>query len=785
MLVHTCYGKLFQSMGKLVRRINRAIEILFYGLFFLVPLAMHPKTNELFEFNKMWVVFYFSLLIFFLWTTKMILLKRIEIRRTPFDIPLLLFLLSQIISTIFSIDHHTSFWGYYTRFNGGLLSTISYIFLYYAFASNFLKRDKDDENNISYKMLFASFLSGIAVALWGLPSHFGKDPTCLVFRGTFDVSCWTDAFQPKIRMFSTLGQPNWLAAFLAILLFVSTSYAIIAAKSLNAATSIKKLSEKIFTKDFLLLSFYVLTSMLFYADICWTLSQSGFIGFWGGNILFTIIFTILVLRKNNFSIPKSLRQKSLQTLLLINVLFLVVTFFAGNPIPRFQKYTFSSLRTNASAPVAKPTSPTASTPTPAAPAGPALETNITGSNEIRLIVWQGAIEIFKKNPLFGSGVETYAFAYYKNRPIAHNLVSEWDFLYNKAHNEFLNYLATTGLFGFGTYMLFIAYFLFYSAKNVYKNFKSGTIGSPLPLALTGAFISIMISNFFGFSVVIVNLLFFLIPLFWYAIDKSATQKVKYFTLPRNESEDSYSSTLSTGQLMSITASGIFVLYCLIFLINYWYADKAYALGYNYNHVDEYVAANQYLEQAVKMRGGEDLYKNELSTNLATLTMLLAQQGQGTQAAQLGQRAKQLSDEVVAKNPNNVVYFKARTRVLFSLAQLQPSLLPDALEAINKAQALAPTDAKILYNKALLLDQQGKREEAIAVLDETIRIKSNYRDAYYAQALFLSQMADDIKATDPTKSEEYKQKAIKVLNYSLSHVVSPDTQSSDLLKSLNP
>ena len=50
--------------------------------------------------------------------------------------------------------------------------------------------------------------------------------------------------------------------------------------------------------------------------------------------------------------------------------------------------------------------------------------------------------------------------------MGHNLTSEWDFLYNKAHNEYLNYLATTGLFGLGSYLLFIGVFLVWFVSRV-------------------------------------------------------------------------------------------------------------------------------------------------------------------------------------------------------------------------------------------------------------------------------------------------------------------------------
>src|SRR3989304_9354529 len=179
-----------------ISRINSAIKYSFYLLFSITPLAMWPDTYELFEFNKMWVVFGFAIFIFFLWGAKSVVAGKIEIRRTPLDIPIALFLVSQIISTILSIDPPVSLWGYYSRFNGGRLSIIAYIFLYYAFASNLTKNANervrefrenirdfcekgDSETSISYKILLISLASGLVVTLWGLPSHFGYDLTCL------------------------------------------------------------------------------------------------------------------------------------------------------------------------------------------------------------------------------------------------------------------------------------------------------------------------------------------------------------------------------------------------------------------------------------------------------------------------------------------------------------------------------------------------------------------------------------------------------------------------------
>ena len=264
-------------------RINSAIKYSFYLLFFITPLAMWPDTYELFEFNKMWIVFGLAVFIFFLWAAKSILWGKIEIRRTPLDIPIALFLVSQIISTILSIDPHVSLWGYYSRFNGGLLSLIAYIFLYYAFASNLTRQQADkigneNEKPISYKLLVISLLSGLAVTLWGIPSHFGYDLTCLVFRGELNTACWTEAFQPTVRMFSTLGQPNWLGTYLAALIPISLGF------------GLYKLNEG---RNRLFAISYLLLAILFYIALLWTRSQSSFAGLGIGLLVF---FGILLVK---------------------------------------------------------------------------------------------------------------------------------------------------------------------------------------------------------------------------------------------------------------------------------------------------------------------------------------------------------------------------------------------------------------------------------------------------------------------------------------------------------
>src|SRR3990170_3221288 len=116
--------------------LEKGVGVAFNILFFFTPLILFPKTSELFEFNKIVFIYLTTTLIVALWLAKMVLAKKIIFRRTILDLPLLIFLISQFLSFLTSIDRHTSLLGYYGRFNGGFLSTLSYSLLYWALVSN-------------------------------------------------------------------------------------------------------------------------------------------------------------------------------------------------------------------------------------------------------------------------------------------------------------------------------------------------------------------------------------------------------------------------------------------------------------------------------------------------------------------------------------------------------------------------------------------------------------------------------------------------------------------------
>lgn len=716
----------------------------------------------------MWIVFGLTLVIGASWISKMCIEKHIKIRRSALDIPILLFLGSQLLSTLFSIDPHTSLWGYYSRFNGGFLSLLSYAFLYFAFITVIEKKDV-------MKYIYSGIGAAVFVALWGLPSHFGYDPTCLMFRGTFDVSCWTFAFQPMVRIFSTLGQPDWLAAYLILMIPFTVSLGLIFWKAKN---------------KFLAFTF-LLFSALFFVDLLYTKARSGFVGFLVSMGVFFLLYAALSWRSfAKHSLLKAAKTHSFFLLTLF--VFAVFTFLIGSPLSQLDKFSLSGVQSLLSAQKTVEKALTAQekgAATTTAAGIPVQEFGGTDSGKIRLFVWKGALDIFLHNPLLGTGVETFGYAYYQFRPAGHNLTSEWDYLYNKAHNEYLNYLATTGIVGFGTYMFLILASLWLMAKSLWetrkldfnedKNIdlfsKPYTIRYMLLAALSG-YVSILVTNFFGFSVVVMNIYLLFVPAFaLFLTDQIDDEKALF--IPSRVSEAGRRMVPGEMAWIGIGITWIVAGYFCIVLLRFWLADVSYALGQNLDHAGQYQSGYSYLQDAVSTRPSEPVFQDELAINDAVLAGALFQQKDTTNGARLRDQAIAVSDAITTSHPNVVTFWKSRVRIFYTLAQTDPQYLTQALTAIEKAAALAPTDAKVWYNLGLLYDQTGNVNNAITTIEQTIKLKPDYRDAYYALALFYRQKAVGMDPNSTVvKDPEMEKKAVATM-----HIILQNFGPNDDLK----
>lgn len=685
---------------------------LFYVLFFFAPLLVVPFTSELFEFNKSIFVYIISCLILIAWVLESIQNRKIIFRRTILDKFLILFLATQLISTLISIDRFTSVFGYYSRFNGGLISSLSYALLYWAYVSHLDRRQ-------SLKIVRLAIASGVLVSGYALAQHFG-----------IDKNLWVQDVQN--RVFATLGQPNWLAAFIGTVLplvwFLS-----IKAKFQN--------NQKAFWLQ-------ISVSSIFFLALLFTKSRSGIIGL----VISSFVFWFL----GRMHAPKEKKGLLVKTALINNFIYILLIGFVGTPwTPKLGDLAGFSHPLQISEENSTLN----------------IESGGTESGEIRKIVWRGAINIWREYPIFGSGVETFAYSYFRFKPIEHNLVSEWDFLYNKAHNEYLNFLATTGIVGLGSYLLltiFAAIQIFRPYKigiDINRNSSLKSTGSKnfdlsaddfiFKCALLSGFLVILVTNFFGFATVNISLLYIIFPAIAVSLDKQDKLSVK-LSLPVFK------------YLLGAVILGLFIL--VVFFIRFWIADIFYNSGRNFNRQQNFSQARISLEKAIGYFSYAPVYYEERAKTYSGLALNAYLAADAKKAEAYAEESLKTIARAISLSPNNVNFRKSKAGLLLQLAQLDSDLYLLAAETLETSLVLAPNDPKIYYNLGLIYGKLGDSNKAVEIFQKTIDLKTNYRDARLALGLIYIRLGE-------------KQNAAEQFKFILKNINSKDSDAQNQLNEL--
>lgn len=621
--------------------IDRLIWLVFLTLAIATPIIFTNLNTELYEVPKMSLVYFASSLLLTLTAAKFIVQKKITLPKTPILTLLLAFIAAQITSTIISLDKFTSIYGYPTRLNGGLISQFSYLVIFTSALIN-LNSQK------VIRLIITAIVTAFTVSIIGILSHFNLDLTCLVITGDVSSSCWQAEFNPTLRIFSTLGQPNWLATYLVLVIPFSLSILFLS----------KRKTQKVILS---LISFSLILALIF------TGSRSGFAG---------LIFALLIFISLN---AKSLMQKNRKVFLSSIFLFLMLLIIFGSPLLIRLGDSLTRQKT--------------------VPGG-------TETGQIRLIVWQGAIEAFKKSPILGNGPESFAYSYAMNRPLAHNQTTEWNFFYNKAHNELLNYLANIGILGTSTYLLF----LLASLISIFKVSRSkDKINSSFAKAAFAAIIGYHVAIFFGFSTVVSQLMMFLLITFILILGN-----IKFFEkeLPLNK----------IGQKIVLVVSLLIGLWIISFSARIYLADVFFNRSKNlegnnsiravFNAIDTYPSKNPF-------------YLSDFAQSSATF----ATNFEDDKAKKLfSESAQTFAEKSFQSAPNNFIIVRRLINAYILLSSIDNKYQDQLSLLQQKLIKLSPTDPQTYLTSAKIELALGNQQKAREYLDLALKLKPDYAEA---------------------------------------------------------
>ncbi|MEA3464292.1 MAG: O-antigen ligase family protein [Patescibacteria group bacterium] len=445
------------SRKNIIKICDYIIEISLLIIIFFTPIyfAFVQENYNIFELNKL-ALFRILLMVMLLAFVGKMFIKRKRSRlsreagspsffvwfRTPAaKLFLLLFLvgLSYFISTLLSIHPQLSLWGSYAR-QQGFYSLIHYL-LFFVLLILSLK-DWRQVKRIIITIISASAL----VCLYGLLQYFALDPLE-----------WKEKALYTGRIFSSLGQPNFLGQYLIMVLPVSVFGLVFIAK---------KLISRFLT---LILILMQLACLLF------TYSRAA----WLGLLASLGIFALLYLFIRGY---KKLAW-SLVGAVLVGTVF-IISLCPQSTIKDF-KFSESNLLMNRIVSI--------------------IDLD-GGSNKIRLNYWQASINEFRgaslKRKLFGYGPETSSsifVKYYRPDWGVHEKINSFP---DRAHNVIFDILLQFGLIGLFIILLFYYFIIYRAIKYLIKYQQKNKAKYWLAVALLSTLAGYFINNLFSFSLTV-------------------------------------------------------------------------------------------------------------------------------------------------------------------------------------------------------------------------------------------------------------------------------------------
>ena len=656
-------------MGKIFEKI---IKISLYLLIFLLPLFFLPFSFEAYEFNKIYLIFFLVSVAFLVWLAKMILVeKEIRFKKSPLDIPVLLFLFFAILSAIFSVDKNSSLLGFYGRFSNGLILLLSLGALYFLIINNVsmektARQKLETETGDSLGTVPGQSLS---ISAEGILKAFLWSIFFVILISYFSVlGVWQKIGISKFQYLGILGQRTFnpvSGSLEGLAIFLSIVTVLLVGRSLGWREG--KLS--------------IIINYLLLLGVLGLLVIVDFFSAWLILAISLILFLIFALATRIF------RENVNRLLLPIFLIIFSLVFLFINPTRTFL----------------------AQLP----------QEQILGQG----ISWRVAFSAMKENwksIFLGSGIGNFNYDFAKFKPIEFNKSLWWQIRYDRAGNQLAEIFGTMGFLGLISYLVLIgifflvSYFLYSKPETREKIF--------LPLTLLVLFVS----QFFYYQNAVLAFLFWLIlGLGVVSWQKPIQEKVFSF-------KDFPELSLVFSTLFILLFFGVFLSY--YFGIRFYLADVDYlraqmttageervkilerVIGFNPNFVSyRIILARNYLA----------LILNETSRPLAEQDATKIQNW----VARAINEAKISSD----LSPNSVAAWETLGMIYRDIQPLAQGATDWAIKSFQKAIELEPKNP-VLYTelgKMYLTSDVKKARENFAKAKE---LKSDYIDALIQDAL---------------------------------------------------
>jgi len=357
--------------------------------------------------------------------------------------------------------------------------------------------------------------------------------------------------------------------------------------------------------------------------------------------------------------------------------------------------------------------------------GPNSLQNKLGAEEIkngygtRFIVWGTAFEMWKKNPWLGVGPENFGEEFNHVQTVEQNYGESWNLIWHKAHNEFIHYLATTGIIGFAAYFWLIILMFIPVFKILFR--KEWETDYVFAVALLGGFGFLLATHMTAFSFIPTLMFFYLFP-------------AMNFSFANLEKTRHFENRLSkAGRYVAAGLVTVLLTFIVYKVNNVWQADMNYNDSrrqlVNFGNFDK---ANELLDKAITQNPGNAEYwcfRADIYYNF--LVRSVRETGAPAEA-----KKRQFFDEVVKSSDTCVKMderksdlWRARGTLFMSLSQMVPQMLEGSLAAFKKAVEVYPNNPYNHISVAGVYRRKGRNDLAIQELNIAISLRRDIIPAY--------------------------------------------------------
>jgi tetratricopeptide (TPR) repeat protein len=678
-----------------------------------MPLFWLPWTVEVYEFNKQYLLFFLVSLALLAWLTKMIVCrKRFVWRRTPLDIPILIFMVVMILASVFSVDSISSWLGFYGRFSDAVVGLLAMCLMYFVVVQNSKYNPKPKTTQLlTIKGMLNWFL--VSATLVVIAAYFS-------ILGLWSKMPWLGEQWPNLMNLRTFnpvtgsleGLSIFLVAVMSLLVGLILNYSLMG-----------KIQKPFY---FLLLLASIILLVL--------------IDFWAAWVVLgvTMLFLLIVA----FWTRMFRERVNLLTLPII----LVIISMAGLTMD-FERLMVSAYSVDPGQ----------------IPAWAQLPKEIILDYQTAgTVTWQA----IKEYPVLGSGPGTFFHDFAKFKPAEFNQNRFWNIRFDKGPSHLMEMVSTSGILGILSYLAIVVIFLLVMvvflkrcsriapsedfqelssrSRTVPESFPQGQSLSQWPflLLLLLPWLALFIAQF----VYLQNTT--LAFSFWLFTALSIVQWRQGLETPWPKKSFSFEKLPEVGLVMStLLLILVFVALGLFYLGGRFYvSDIRYRQGMNQvSDVREQVSV---YEKAVNLNKYRANYRIGLSKAYLISAWIEARKPAEEQNVQLLQAyavgAIQQARQATIISPQIVTSWENLGTVYRDLRGLVGGTLSFAADTFRQALEMEPTNP-LFYRELcrinLIKGEEEDWEKTLGYCQKAVDLKPNYLDAHIQLALVYEKKGD--------------------------------------------